>query len=68
MATIYKKVGNILEITKTSDSEIFTISRKEIISKIAEAQTKIDHLNINVIEAKNEKTEWNDMLKEIDKA
>ena len=44
MATIYKKVGNILEITKTSDSEIFTISRKEIISKIAEAQTKIDHL------------------------
>ena len=67
MAEIYKKVGDVLEITKTNDSVIFTMTRKEIVSKITKVQTKIDHFNLNIVEVENEKAKWDDMLKEIDK-
>lgn len=67
MSETYRKVGNLLEITKTNGSVIFTMTREEIVDKIAEAQTKIDHFNLNIAEAENEKAKWDDMLKEIDK-
>lgn len=66
MSETYRKVGNLLEITKTNGSVIFTMTREEIVDKIAEAQTKIDHLNLDVIEAENEKSKWDDKFKEID--
>ena len=40
---------------------------KVVDGKIAEAQTKVDHLNIDLAEAQAEVTKWNNILKEINK-
>jgi len=40
---------------------------KVVDGKIAEAQTKVDHLNIDLTEAQAEVTKWNNILKEINK-
>lgn len=63
MAETYKKLPDgTLEITKTSDEVKSTMSEQEIIDKIAEAQTKIDHLNIDLIAAEQEKAKWQNKL------
>jgi len=73
MAETYKKLEDgTLEIRKTADAVTSTMSEKEIIGKIAEVQTEIDHLN-NDISDKNidkaakelEKAEWQSKLEMI---
>ena len=59
MAETYKKLEDgTLEISKTADAVVSTMSEKEIVGKIAEAQTKIDHLNIDLAAAETEKAAW----------
>jgi len=59
MAETYKKLENgLLETRKTPDEIISTQSQKEIEGKIAEEQTKIDHLNIDLAAAEREKAVW----------
>ena len=67
MAEKIKVVNGELEITITSGEVISTMSREEVVGKKAEAQTKVDHLNIDVAEAQAEVTKWDDRIKEIDK-
>lgn len=67
MATTSKKLPDgTLEITATGDSVISTMTRDEIVGKIAEVQTKIDHLNIDLTAATAEKTVWEKELVKID--
>ncbi len=59
MAETYKKLENgLLETRVTPDEIIFTQSQKEIEGKIAEEQTKIDHLEIDLAAAEREKAVW----------
>ena len=59
MAETYKKLPDgTLEITKSQDSVISTMSQQEIEGKIAEVQTKIDHLNTDLTAAQQEKEQW----------
>ena len=67
MAETIKVVDGKIEITKSQDVVISTMTKDEIIGKIAEAQTKVDHLNIDLAEAQAEVTKWNNYLKEMDK-
>jgi len=67
MAEIIKVVDGKIEITKSQDVVISTMTKDEVIGKIAEAQTKVDHLNIDLTEAQAEVTKWNNILKEINK-
>ena len=60
-------VNGELKITDTPDEVISTMTRKEVEGKKAEAQTKVDHLNIDLAEAVTERDKWDDYLKEIDK-
>ena len=63
MAETYKKLPDgTLEITTTGDEVKSTMSKQEIEGKIAEAQTKIDHLNIDLAEAEQEKKVWQSKL------
>ena len=57
MAETSKIVDGKIEIIKTGDVVITTLSRDEVVGKIAEAQTKVDHLNIdlNVAQAEVDK-------------
>jgi len=66
MAETSRVVNGFLEITKTNGSEVFTLSREDVVRKIAEIQTKIDHLNIDLAEIEVEKTKWDNRLEEID--
>lgn len=56
-----------LELTKTQDVVITTMTKEEVIGKKAEAQTKVDHLNIDLAEAQAEVTKWDNYLKELEK-
>jgi hypothetical protein len=56
-----------LEITKSEDVVISTLSREDVVGKKAEAQTKVDHMTIDLAEAQAEVTKWDDYLKEMDK-
>jgi len=67
MAETYKVADGKIEITKSQDVVISTMTKDEVIGKIAEAQTKVDHLNIDLTKAQAKVTKWNDMLKELDK-
>ena len=63
MAEIYKKLPDgTLEIRKTQDEVVSTMSEKEIVGKIAEVQTAIDHLNIDLAAKEQEKAEWQTKL------
>ena len=63
MAETFKKLSDgTLEISKTADAVISTMSQKEIIGKIAEVQTKIDHLNTDLVAAEQEKAQWQSKL------
>lgn len=67
MAKTNEIVDGLLELTETGDSKITTMSRKDVEGKKAEAQTKVDHLKLDLTAAQTEVTEWNDYLAEIDK-
>lgn len=67
MAETKKIVDGNLEITKTSDVVVTTMTEEEVVGKIAEVQTKIDHLNVNVNVAEAEKSRWEAHLVEIQK-
>lgn len=67
MAKTSKVVDGKLELTDTGDTKITTMTRKEVVGKKAEAQTKVDHLKLDLADAELEVTEWDDYLKEIDK-
>lgn len=58
MANIKKVVDGNLEITKTGDAVITTLSPEEVVGKRAEAQTKVDHLKIDLTEAQAEVDQW----------
>lgn len=59
MAETYKKLPDgTLEITTTGNEVKSTMSEQEIVGKIAEVQTKIDHLNIDITAEEEEKAEW----------
>ena len=63
MAETFKKLPDgTLETTKTADAVISTMSQKEIIGKIAEVQTAIDHLDIDKAAKELEKAEWQSKL------
>jgi len=66
MAETYKKLEDgTLEIRKTADVAVTTMSEKEIVGKIAEVQTAIDHLNIDLAAKEQEKLEWQNKLETI---
>ena len=67
MAETSKIVDGKIEITKTGDSVITTMDLKEVIGKKAEAQTKVDHLNIDLAEAQAEVTKYDNMITELEK-
>jgi len=67
MAETIKVIDGKIEITKSQDVVISTMTKDEIIGKKAEAQTKVDHLNIDLVEAQAEVTKWDNRLKEMDK-
>ena len=67
MAKTSKKVDDVLEITTTGDDVIVTLTREEIVGKIAEAQTVVDHLQIDVTIAEQKVTYWKDELAVYDK-
>jgi len=67
MAETYKVVDGKVEITKSQDIVVSTMTKEEIVGKIAEAQTKVDHLNIDLAAAQLEVDKWNNILKEVEK-
>jgi len=60
-------VNGDLEITKSEDVVVSTLSREDVVGKKAEAQTKVDHMTIDLTKAQTEVDKWDDYLKEIDK-
>lgn len=66
MAETGKITDGVLKITKTGDSVITTMIKEEVAGKIAEAQTKIDHLNIDITEAEVERIKWDNYLKDFE--
>lgn len=63
MAETYKKLSDgTLEISKSQDIVITTMSREEIEGKMAEVQTRIDHLNVDLAGVEQEKAEWQNKL------
>lgn len=60
-------VDGKLEITRTGDVVIETLSREEIIGKIEKVQTRIDHRNLDNATDETEKSEWTADLAAIDK-
>lgn len=67
MAKTSKIVDGQVEITDTGDVKITTMTREEVVGKRAEAQTKVDHLKLDLADAELVVSEWDDYLKEIDK-
>lgn len=65
MAETHKVVDGKIEITKTSDVIVSTMTEEEVIGKIAEAQTKVDHLNIDLNLVQEEVGKWKNILKEL---
>lgn len=63
MAETYKKLPDgTLQITKSQDTVLTTVTEEEIVGKIAETQTKIDHLNIDLAATQKEKVLWEEKL------
>ena len=56
MAEKIEIIDGELKLTKTQDSTITTMTRKEVVDKKAEAQTTVDHLNIDLVNAQVEVT------------
>ena len=66
MAETSKVVDGKLELTRTGEVVVETLTREEVVGKMAEAQTKIDHLNIDLRTAQDEKDKWESYLGLID--
>ena len=58
MADIAKVVDGKLEITSTAVTTIETLDQDAVTGKIAEIQTKIDHLKIDLVAEETEKAKW----------
>jgi hypothetical protein len=67
MAEKIEIIDGKLKVTVTPDETISTMERDEVVGKIAEAQTKVDHLQLDLAAAEAEVTKWDNYLKEIDK-
>jgi len=67
MAEKIEIVNGELKLTKTGDVVITTMTKEEIVGKKAEAQTKVDHLNIDLAAAQLEVDKWKSILKEVEK-
>ncbi len=67
MATTSKITDGKLVITKTPASTEESFERKEVVNRIDEIQTRIDHRNLDNTTDLTEKAEWEVYLTEIDK-
>jgi len=67
MAEKIDVVDGLLKITVTPDEITTTMTPKEVEGKIAEIQTKIDHLEIDLAAAEREKAEWQSKLEVVKK-
>jgi len=67
MAEITEVVDGILKVTKTPAPTVETFDKNEVIGKRAEAQTKVDHLQIDLDAAKAEVAKLDAYIVDIDK-
>jgi len=67
MAEITEVIDGVLTVTKTSAPTIETFDKNEVINKRAEAQTKVDHLQLDLDVAKVEVAKLDAYLADIDK-
>ena len=67
MAEQIEIINGVLRITKTTDPVIQTMSKDDLIGQRAEAQTKVDHLQIDLDAAKAEVIKLDMYLVDIDK-
>ena len=58
MGTSYEVVNDKLVITETKDTVVANMDRSEVVGKIAEVQTAIDHLEIDIAAKEAEKDKW----------
>ena len=65
MAETSKIVDGAVQVTRTADVVVTTLTKDEVIGKRAEAQTKVDHLNIDLVAAQAEVTKWDNLIKEL---
>jgi len=56
MAEKTEVVEGVLKVTRTPAPTIETMTKDEVIGKRAEAQTTVDHLNIDLVNAQVEVT------------
>ncbi len=62
MAETREVIDGKLRISETAETVIKTMTVEEIKGKIAEVQTEIDHLKIDLIAKEAEKQKWHDDL------
>ena len=67
MAEKTEVVEGVLWITKTPEPTIITVEKKELEGQRAEAQTKVDHLQLDLDAAKAEVAKLDAYLVDIDK-
>lgn len=67
MAEKIKIVNGELEITKSEDVVVSTITREEVVGKKAEAQTAVDHMKIDLAEAEAERDKWDGYILAMEK-
>lgn len=67
MAKTSKIVDGKLELTDSGDVKVTTMTREEVVGKKAEAQTEVDHAQIDLATKQAKVIEWDDYLKEMDK-
>ena len=65
MAEKTEVIDGVLKVTKTPAPTIETMTKDEVIGKRAEAQTKVDHLQLDLDAAKAEVVKLDDYLKEM---
>jgi len=67
MAEIKEVIDGVLKVTRTPAPTIETFDKKEVEGKRAEAQTKVDHLQLDLDAAKAEVAKLDAYLVEINK-
>ena len=67
MAESRKVIDGRLEITTSTDVTVSTMERGEVVGKIAEIQTEVDHLNIDLQSKQVKLDKWKSSLTDIDK-
>jgi len=68
MAEVKEVIDGVLIVTKTSAPVIETLSKDDVVGKRAEAQTKVDHLTIDLAAAQAEVDKLDAYLVDIDSA